>query len=94
MSSTDWYKTASIQAWDGGAASRPGRLPGLDRRAAQRSEMDAEPGLDDGVIDDDDGEPQLAQPARKKARGESIRKPRRARRTGREEGASSERRTP
>ena len=46
-------------------------------RAKEYGDEDAEPGLDDGGIDDDDGEPQLAQPARKKARGEASRKSRR-----------------
>ena len=48
--------------------------------------MEAEGGLDDGGIEDDDDEPQLAQPARKKARTEPTRKSRR--------GAAAEKRVP
>ena len=46
-------------------------------RAQGGAEMDAAADLDDGGIGNDDGEPQLAEPARKKAREEPTRKSRR-----------------
>jgi hypothetical protein len=53
-----------------GKASRAGKAKSKARSAA----LDAEGTVDDATIGDDDGEPELAQPARKKARAEPSRK--------------------